>query len=216
MIDPAVAAANRRARQEKKAAYLRALHARYVDKFRAAATGEPVALAKSLHDEITQLLARDRVMLPGGDDIRCRKTCSHCCHEAVDVGMHEAQRLVAAARESGIVIDREQLLRQSRRTTADWHAQPAADRRCVFLDDEGSCRVYAARPASCRKLFVVSDPAECDATRPGDRDVERWHSWEVELMAAAALEVFGAELMAGALLRVLEAETAAVRSEAVK
>lgn len=206
MIDPAVAAANRRARQEKKAAYLRALHERYVAQFRTHATDDPVMLAQSLHDDMTKLLVRDRVMLPDGSDIRCRKTCSHCCHEAVDVGLHEARLLVAVARAAGVVVDRERLARQSRRSATDWHAQPVADRRCVFLDDEGACQVYAARPASCRKLFVTSDPAECDATKPGDRAVERWHSWEAELMTAAALEVFGVDLMARALLQVLDTD----------
>jgi hypothetical protein len=31
----------------------------------------------------------------------------------------------------------------------------------VFLGPTGTCTVYADRPASCRKLLVVSDPVEC-------------------------------------------------------
>ena len=35
------------------------------------------------------------------------------------------------------------------------------ENRCVFLGEDGNCRVYEDRPASCRKLLVVSAPTEC-------------------------------------------------------
>jgi hypothetical protein len=49
-------------------------------------------------------------------------------------------------------------------------------------------------------LLVMSDPAFCDADQGATERIERWFSWEAELMASAALEVFGVTLMPKALL----------------
>src|SRR5262245_20061628 len=161
MIDESKAAANRAAREERKKAYLRATMDRYVERFRAAGQGDPIALARDVHAAIEEVLERDRRRDPASGDIRCGKGCSHCCSGPVEIWPHEAVLLVEAARAAGIELERLRLERQSRASVDTWREQPVADRACVFLGGDGACRVYASRPNACRKLLVTSDPRLC-------------------------------------------------------
>jgi uncharacterized protein len=204
MTDPAKAAASRKAREEKKAAYLRGIFDRHAAAFRAAQGEDALSVARTVHAEMDGVLGRDRAKSAESGDITCRKGCSHCCHGPVEIWPHEAALLVAFAREAGIEIDRARLERQSRCVAGTWRQQPQADRACGFLGDDGACRVYAARPNACRKLFVLTDPELCDAQKHPPDAVGRWVSWEAELMESAALEVFGAALMPRALLAIVE------------
>lgn len=199
-------AANRKARDERKAAYLRGMADRYAKRFRAATTGEALVVAAETHSAIDALLDRDRERSAESGAIRCRRGCSHCCHGPVEIWPQEAALLVDAARAAGIGIDQARLERQSRHTPDTWRHQPAADRACVFLGDDGACRVYAARPNACRKLLVTSDPALCDSAKHTPEATERWFSWESEMLELAALEVFGRGLMPLVLLAELKSK----------
>src|SRR5262245_56649160 len=152
MIDESKAAANRAARQERKKAYLRAMMDRYLERFRAAGQGDPSALVRNVHAAIEEVLERDRRRDPASGDIRCGRGCSHCCSGPVEIWPHEAPLLVEAAREAGIGLDKELLERQSHAAVDTWREQAVADRACVFLGEDGACRVYASRPNACRKL----------------------------------------------------------------
>ena len=52
----------------------------------------------------------------------------------------------------------------------------------------------------------MTDPGLCDAEKHPADSVERWFSWEAEILESAALEVFGAALMPQSLLAVLKKE----------
>ena len=197
---------NRRAREERKQAHLRAILDRYSERFRAAAGGDPLSVAREAHAVIDELLQRDRKRDAASGEIRCRKGCDHCCHGAVEIWPHEAALLVEAARAGGVELDRARLERQAVHDIDDWQRQPDADRACVFLGGDGACRVYDSRPNACRKLLVTSDPALCDASRHPVGSTERWFSWEAELLECAALEAMGRALMPRALLRILREE----------
>jgi Fe-S-cluster containining protein len=47
-------------------------------------------------------------------------------------------------------------------------------RPCVFLDDDGSCGIYAIRPLSCRMYLSFSDPSYCDPDRVDESDVHTY------------------------------------------
>ncbi len=209
MTDDSRAAVNRAARDKKKEAYLRAIYDRYTEQFRAAGDRDAPSLARKTHIAMDTVLEGDRAKDAGSDGIRCGKGCSHCCHEAVEIWPHEAALLVEVAREAGRVLDMAHLERQGRYTVDTWRQQPAADKACVFLGDDGACTVYESRPNACRKLLVVTDPALCDAEHSKPDSVGRWFSWEAELMESAALEVFGAALMPGSLLAALNGKDSA-------
>lgn len=202
-IDEARAAANKAAREERKRAHLRGIMERYTERFRAVETQDAQALASEVHADIEALLERDRQRDAASAGIRCGRGCSHCCHGPVEIWPHEAALLVAAARKAGVELDLARLERQRRATVDTWRQQPAPDTACVFLGGDGACRVYASRPNACRKLLVTSDPRLCDAGMNALDRVERWWSWEAEILESAAQEVFGGSLMPRLLLNVL-------------
>jgi Fe-S-cluster containining protein len=197
--------AKRRARIEAKETYLRRMLDRYADRFRAAAGRDAEAVAGEAHATIDELLDRERAKSASSNAIQCRKGCSHCCSNPVEIWPQEAVLLVEAAREAGVELDTARLERQGKRTIGDWRLQPKADRACVFLGVDGACRVYASRPNACRKLLVLGDPARCDTENYTPDDTERWFSWEAEMMELAALDTFGRGLMPGMLLAALAA-----------
>jgi Fe-S-cluster containining protein len=199
-------AANRKARQERKQAYLRGIADQHARQFRAVAGGEATSVAMAVHGTMDDVLERDREKDAASGNIRCRKGCSHCCHGPVEIWPQEAVLLLQAAREAGIELDTTRLERQSRQSIDTWRQQPKADTACAFLGNDGACQVYASRPNACRKLLVVSDPALCDAKNNALERVERWFSWESEMLETAALEVFGRGLMPRLLLDQLRAK----------
>jgi uncharacterized protein len=94
--------------------------------------------------------------------VSCRKGCCGCCHYEVEVTSDEAA-LLADLVHAGCDIDRARLKTQAAREqrSPKWLEYMSVDNRCVFLDTDGACRVYANRPASCRKRVVTSPPEAC-------------------------------------------------------
>lgn len=207
MTDDPVPTSTRQARNELKVAHLREMHGRYIGQFRAVGSEDAPTVARRVHSAMDALLERDRKKSADSGGIRCHKGCAHCCHGPVEIWPQEAVLLVEVARGAGIELDKARLERQNQYSMDIWQRQPAADRACVFLDDDGACRVYEFRPNACRKLLVLTDPALCDAARHPPENVGRWFSWESEMMEAAALEIFGRALMPRALLAVLQKQT---------
>jgi Fe-S-cluster containining protein len=207
MTDSLKAAANRKARDERKEAHLRAIFDRNAQHFRAAGNHDAPAVAREAHVAIDRLVERDRKKDASSADIKCRKGCVHCCREPVEIWPHEAALLVDAAREAGLELDKARLERQGHYTIDTWRQQPAADTACVFLGEDRACRAYEFRPNACRKLLVVTDPERCDAGKHPPEEVGRWFSWEAEILESAALEVFGAGLMPQLLLSELNNKT---------
>ena len=208
MTDDERIAANRRARHEKKEAYLRAIYDRHLERFRDAAEQNPISVANETHSAIDAAIQQDQAKDASSAGIRCSKGCSHCCHEPVEIWPHEAALLVEVMRKAGREFDLARLERQSRYTVETWRQQVVADKACGFLGEDGACTVYEFRPNVCRKLLVVTDPVLCDASQSQPDSVGRWFSWEAELMESAALETFGAGLMPILLLKALNAQDA--------
>jgi hypothetical protein len=99
-------AANRKAREERKAVYLRGIADRHAAQFRAAAGRDAPSVAAEVHGTMDEVLKRDREKDAASGEIRCRKGCSHCCHGPVEIWPQEAALLIKAAREAGIEPDR--------------------------------------------------------------------------------------------------------------
>jgi uncharacterized protein len=104
----------------------------------------------------------------GPDAPSCRAGCGSCCHLEVEITRDEGELLARRVKE-GLAIDELKLKAQASRARLDpaWRRMAVPENRCVFLGEDGNCRVYEDRPASCRKLLVVSAPSEC-GTPSGD------------------------------------------------
>lgn len=79
--------------------------------------------------------------------LHCQRGCEACCHVSLSVGPVEAAAvraglagLSAKARETVRARGRGELTR----------ARDAEEARCVMLEDDGSCAIYAQRPLVCR------------------------------------------------------------------
>jgi Fe-S-cluster containining protein len=88
----------------------------------------------------------------------CEKGCASCC---IDVGS------VGATTLEGLIVteyiqrwDRQAIKEINRGLRENRHGKlNSVLVRCAFLDEEQSCRIYAVRPFSCRRLYSVR---KCD------------------------------------------------------
>lgn len=75
------------------------------------------------------------------DDMQCKPGCSSCCRDQLTVSDIEASLL----REGTAALDGPAKARLGARVEAFIASAP-----CLFLEDDGSCAVYASRPMVCR------------------------------------------------------------------
>lgn len=92
----------------------------------------------------------------------CHKGCSACCHSQVSVTEEEAF-LLAQHIAAKVEIDVDQLLRQARcgDDAAKFFKLTYNEKKCVFLDQSGSCKVYEDRPSVCRTNAVIGNSSQC-------------------------------------------------------
>lgn len=97
--------------------------------------------------------------------VPCKAGCSGCCHTQVSVTEDEAELLLHNI-NSGININYENLARQAEagNDSDAFFKIPYQERKCVFLDDKGSCRVYKDRPSVCRTNAVIGEASQCDTS----------------------------------------------------
>lgn len=94
--------------------------------------------------------------------VPCKAGCSACCHTQVSVTEDEAELLLHNI-DNGVEINYERLSLQTEQgnETSDFYKLSYQDRKCVFLDENGSCKVYKDRPAVCRTNAVVGEASQC-------------------------------------------------------
>ena len=100
----------------------------------------------------------ERLVQPFVSQAVCEKGCASCCIDVGSVGATTLEGLIILEHIQGW--DRQALkkinsvLRENRNDKLN---QMFA--RCAFLDQEQSCRIYAVRPFSCRRLYSLR---KCD------------------------------------------------------
>jgi len=119
----------------------------------------------------------------------CHKGCSFCCHTQVSIGGSEGEFIKDYADRHNIDWDRGKARAQA--DQQEPHLYPTrlswSESACVFLNPDGACRIYEARPLSCRKLVVVSQPQLCD---PRDKNSPSYlMNLEAEIISAAFYNV---------------------------
>lgn len=116
--------------------------------------------------------------------VSCRKGCAFCCYLSVDITLHEADLLLEMCQSEDISIDWKRVVKQARKAD-DFNSLDYQDRKCPFLADDDSCKVYRLRPNSCRKLVVVSDPKKCDTLNHNGAQVARLVDVEAEIISSS-------------------------------
>jgi hypothetical protein len=100
----------------------------------------------------------ERLVEPFKEQAVCEKGCASCCIDVGSVGATTLEGLIITEYLQGW--DRQALKeinRGLRKNRNDKLSQVFA--RCAFLNQEQSCRIYAVRPFSCRRLYSVR---KCD------------------------------------------------------
>lgn len=97
--------------------------------------------------------------------VPCKSGCTGCCHTQVSVTDDEAD-LLAHNIANGVEIDYRRLLIQADagNDSNAFFNIPYKDRKCVFLDANGACKVYKDRPSVCRTNAVVGEATQCDTS----------------------------------------------------
>jgi Fe-S-cluster containining protein len=97
--------------------------------------------------------------------VPCKTGCTACCHTQVSVTDDEAALLIANI-DGGVEIDYKLLEKQAAAGNDPvlFFNIPYKDRKCIFLDSAGGCRVYEDRPSVCRTNAVVGDASQCDTS----------------------------------------------------
>ena len=157
-----------------------------------------------MHDAVDEALAAGKARSSNATQISCARGCSHCCKQYVTVTAPEATILAYIAAVRGVNLDRDKLGRQAALKEGDYHAAPRDDASCVFLKDTGECSVYEYRPMSCRKYFSLADPVLCDLVRFPKTNIPTWFDLHAEIIASAAMHVFGAGAMAEEIIKVFD------------
>lgn len=94
--------------------------------------------------------------------VPCKAGCSACCHTQVSVTEDEADLLLHNI-TNGVEIDYNLLSLQTEKgnNTENYYKLSYQERKCVFLDENGACKVYKDRPAVCRTNAVVGEASQC-------------------------------------------------------
>lgn len=153
--------------------------------------------ARYFHQRVDELTT-DIFSHPIVQDLKgCKKGCSGCCHTEVSVTEDEAE-LLANRLKNGVSIDYTRLLAQKDviKSGKDFYSIPYQMRACVFLGDEGQCKVYTDRPAVCRTNAVLGTSEQCETF---DGKIQKQRLIKTEAADMAIMGAFLASLKSGIL-----------------
>lgn len=125
----------------------------------------PMDKARFVHQSVDQLTV-DIFSHPIVRDLSpCKLGCTACCHTQVSVTEEEALLLVNNI-HGGVEIDKSRLELQMKvkNDHEAFYKLSYVDRKCIFLDQNGGCKVYEDRPSVCRTNAVLGSPSQCDTT----------------------------------------------------
>lgn len=160
-----------------------------------------ISVAVAFQEEVQRIIDKEKDS-EYGKQVKCGKGCSFCCNYHVDITDDEAELLVEYTKEEGILIDKAHLEKQKDKIVSTWNELKYADRKCVFLDDQGACKVYKYRPISCRALQVVTPKSFCDA-QSGTQQVASFSILPLDVLATGVSNATRLDSMAKLILEKL-------------
>lgn len=100
----------------------------------------------------------ERLVRPYKSQAVCEKGCASCCIDVGSVGATTMEGLIILEHLQGWNAQAVEEIKRSLKANRSAKLTSALV-RCPFLDEEQSCRIYAVRPFSCRRLYSVK---KCD------------------------------------------------------
>jgi len=160
-----------------------------------------IEVAESLNKIVDDFMSKkiNDVKVKLDKKISCSKGCDFCCYSEVTITMPEAINMLNYCIDHNIELKTEQLKIQAYKN--NFSEIKYADRRCTFLDENGSCKVYEVRPNSCRKHLVTTPANDCNQEKNIGGEVERVISLETELISSATFNVFESDRLSILILR---------------
>lgn len=158
----------------------------FIDQYeKAVAIHEPQDIAYTFQKLVDEALLESGIK----QQASCKQGCSFCCYQPINVSKEEAHLL--KNEYTDIIKEHEEILAiQSQCTDVkEWSKLPAKYRVCIFLSEEGNCRVYEHRPIVCRKYFVVGSPEQCDTLTYPNGQVAVLGDWQAETIDSAIINV---------------------------
>lgn len=143
--------------------------------------------AQRVHELVDFAMEKSEQVAP--HNISCRKGCSFCCHTLVAASASEGDLIQLYVRDNGITVDTDRLSLQAHVKDPENYARSLRwqDSACVFLNEQGECKIYPVRPVTCRKLTVLSDPKLCDPLESNKPDY--LVHLEAEIIASALYNI---------------------------
>lgn len=93
--------------------------------------------------------------------IACQKGCGFCCYVNVDINEDEAELIIQYCKEENIPIDIDLLKKQQDKNDKTYMSLTTAERKCNFLADDMTCKIYKHRPGACRKFNALDTNKIC-------------------------------------------------------
>lgn len=99
-------------------------------------------------------------------EVSCKKGCSWCCHQSVQVNGLEGKHLWSILPRNGISQEQKRVaieLAIEKKLNQKEYAKRLglSKSRCAFLDERGECSIYEKRPLVCRYYTVYEHPDKC-------------------------------------------------------
>lgn len=120
--------------------------------------------------------------------IACKKGCSACCSTRVTITENEGHLIQDYIENNDIQFNLDKLASLRNLDGEKWTNIPTEHRKCVFLDENGSCKIYPVRPTACRKLLVTSNSSLC-AKRFDTFNIDRVLDYQSEILVSAMWQV---------------------------
>ena len=144
--------------------------------------------------EIVQERVTAGAVKDNGDELACRKGCSHCCHNQVTAPAHELLTLAERIQhmpedQRGRIMERiaSNAVRVDSMTPQEAQRAPL---RCPLLGEDDACMAYDDRPSPCRRYHSLSY-ARCEDSFMNPRDFLSRIPLSTPLLVASEAQYLG-------------------------
>ena len=184
---------------------------------------DPSIVGRHIMDTAGLAISNALALRPPVPAMACRRGCTHCCHQGVDVTVPEIFTIISHVEATRSAEERQQLAVRLQDVADRTRGLTPVERQelataCAFLGEDDSCTIHEVRPALCRAV-LADDPGLCQrAFRQQEIGAEKVWPEPVEAVKALLIEAAAAwsEFRGGGGLYELHALFAVALRQAVE